>query len=278
MTTSFTYSRAYTGPLQAVILDWAGTTVDYGCLSPTAVFVEVFRKRGVEITMEEARGPMGSHKRDHIRAVSQMEGVAKRWQGASGRACTEDDVEAMFRDFVPMQVACLAQYADLIPGTLDAMKDFRRRGLKVGTTTGYTGEMMEVLVPEAKQRGYVPDSIVCASEVPAARPAPWMCFQNAAALGVYPMQAYVKIGDTVSDVEEGLNAGMWTIAVTRTGNEVGLTEKEIAALPAAELKAKIARAEQRLARAGAHYVAEGLSAVSPLLDAINERLARGERP
>ena len=90
--------------------------------------------------------------------------------------------------------------------------------------------MMDLLYKEAADRGYVPDSRVCAAEVPAGRPEPWMCLKNAMNLGIYPMEAYVKVGDTIPDINEGLNAGMWTIGLAVTGNEMGLLEKEIAAL------------------------------------------------
>ena len=87
-----------------------------------------------------------------------------------------------------------------------AVADFRKRGLKIGSTTGYTGEMMKLLLGEAKKRGYEPDSSVCATDVPAGRPEPWMCLQNAMNLQTYPMEAFVKIGDTLPDISEGLNA------------------------------------------------------------------------
>ena len=132
----------YRGPLKAAILEWAGTTVDYGCYAPAVVFIEVYKRKGVPITIEQAREPMGAHKKVHIGAISQIDAVARLWQEVHRRPCPDDDVEAMFQDFVPLQLACLAQYADLIPGTLEAVADFRRRGLKIGSTTGYTGEMM----------------------------------------------------------------------------------------------------------------------------------------
>lgn len=274
----FVFQRSYRGPLKAVILDWAGTTMDYGCYAPAVVFIEVYRRKGVPITIEQAREPMGAHKKVHIGAISKIDAVGRLWQEVHGRPCTEDDVEAMFQDFVPLQLACLARYADLIPGTLEAVADFRRRGLKIGSTTGYTGEMMKLLLDEANKRGYVPDSSVCATDVPAGRPHPWMCLQNAMNLQLYPMEAFVKIGDTLPDMGEGLNAGMWTIGVAKTGNEMGLTEQEIAALDGAAYQARLARASQRLRQCGAHYVVDGIADVSPLLDEINARLARGERP
>ena len=165
-----------------------------------------------------------------------------------------------------------------MPGTLDALKDFRGRGLKIGSTTGYTGEMMALLVNEAKKRGYEPDATVCATDVPAGRPEPWMCLQNAMCLQIFPMEAIVKVGDTLPDIEEGLNAGMWTVGLAKTGNELGLNEAEVAKLPADTLAAKLAVARQRMRQTGAHYVVDSISDVSPILDEINARLARGERP
>ncbi|RMF92529.1 MAG: phosphonoacetaldehyde hydrolase [Nitrospinota bacterium] len=274
----FVFRRTYRGPLKAVILDWAGTTMDYGCYAPAVVFIEVYRRKGVNITMEQARRPMGAHKKVHIREISRIEEVAEEWKKVHGRAVTEEDVEAMFQDFVPLQLACLADYADLIPGTLEAVADFRQRGLKIGSTTGYTREMMEVLLKEAKRQGYEPDSSVCATDVPAGRPHPWMCLQNAMNLQLYPMEAFVKVGDTLPDIEEGLNAGMWTIGLAKTGNELGLNEKEIAALDPAELQKKLERAYKRMHQAGAHYVVDSIADVPPLLDEINARLAQGERP
>jgi phosphonoacetaldehyde hydrolase len=275
---NFIYQRSYRGPLQAILLDWAGTTLDYGCYAPAVVFVEVYKQQGVPITMEEARAPMGAHKKVHIRKISQLDSVRQRWQETHGRLPNEADVEKMFADFVPRQLDCLADYADLIPGTVEAVKDFRQRGLKIGSTTGYMREMMDILLVEAKKQGYEPDSSVCAAEVPAGRPEPWMCLQNAIILGVYPMEACVKVDDTLPGIEEGLNAGMWTIGLAKTGNEIGLNDEEINALEPQELQTRLARAYRRMWQAGAHYVVDGIWDVPPILDDINARLARGERP
>jgi phosphonoacetaldehyde hydrolase len=274
----FIFNRSYRGPLKAVLLDWAGTTMDYGCMAPAVVFMDVFKRQGVEISIEEAREPMGAHKKVHIRQIAKSESVTRRWEQRHGRKPGETDVEAMFKEFVPLQLQCLAQYADLIPGTLDAVADFRRRGLRIGSTTGYTGEMMEILQSEAKRRGYVPDSTVCATQVPAGRPHPFMCLQNAINLQLYPMEAFVKVGDTLPDIEEGLNAGMWTVGLARTGNEMGLTEPEIAALDPETRASRLARAYKRMSQTGAHYVVDSIADVPPLLDDIDARLARGERP
>ena len=276
--TKYSYDRKYRGPLQAVLLDWAGTTMDYGCMAPAVVFVKVFKRKGVEITMEQAREPMGAHKKVHIESIARIPAVAKKWHEVHGRECNEADINQIFEDFVPLQLACLADYADLIPGTLEAVRDFRRAGLKIGSTTGYTGEMMQILHAEAKKRGYEPDSTVCATDVPAGRPHPWMCLKNAEKLQIHPLESFVKIGDTLPDIEEGLNAGMWTIGLAKTGNEMGMMESELRAISRSEYEYRLDRAYKRMTQTGAHYVVDSIADCPPLIEAINQRLARGERP
>jgi phosphonoacetaldehyde hydrolase len=268
----------YRSSVKAVVFDWAGTTVDYGCMAPAAVFVQVFAERGIAVTVAQARGPMGLNKRDHIRLITEMPPVAAQWQATFGRACGPDDVEALYVDFIPRQLAILADYAEPVPGAVATAAALRARGLKIGSTTGYNAAMMDVLAPEAARHGYAPEVWASSSDVPAGRPAPWMLFHNAQRLGVYPMAAIVKVGDTVPDIEEGLNAGTWTVGVALTGNEVGLTETEVMALPAAEREARVAAARQKLWQAGAHYVVDGIWEVEAVVAAINERLARGEQP
>jgi phosphonoacetaldehyde hydrolase len=264
--------------LKAVVLDWAGTTIDYGCIAPAAVFIEVFRQQGVEITIAEARAPMGMFKRDHIAAITQMPAVIERWKSAHGRAPTDDDVEAMYRAFSPLQMETLASHAALIPGAREAIEAFRGRGLKVGSCTGYTRAMMDRLVPLAREQGYEPDALVCGDEVPQGRPAPWMALQNAMQFNAYPMYTVVKIGDTPVDIAEGLNAGMWTIGVALTGNEVGLSEAEIKLLAPQELAARRLIAYERLTAAGAHYVVDTLLDAVACLDDVEARLSAGDRP
>jgi phosphonoacetaldehyde hydrolase len=221
---------------------------------------------------------MGMHKCDHIRAITQMPLVAALWEAAHDRQPNETDVAAMYEEFIPLQLKVLANYADPIPGAVETLAELRQRGVKIGSTTGYNRQMMNVLVPETIRRGYQPDSIVCVSDVPAGRPEPWMALRSAMELRAYPPELVVKVGDTVPDIEEGLNAGMWTVAVALTGNELGLTAEELAALSPDELETRRERAHLQLADAGAHYVIDGIWSLPLVLEDIDERLANGEQP
>ncbi len=274
----FVFRRSYRGPLKAVILDWAGTTVDFGSFAPTGVFLKVFEKMSVPITIEQARAPMGLMKKDHIAAITAIEEVAAAWQRTHGRPCGQEDIDFMFEQFVPLQMQCLAEYAEPIPGAVEAVTEFHARGLKVGSTTGYTREMMEILVPAAAGRGYQPDAWVCATDVPAGRPYPWMCYINAINLQVFPMEAIVKIGDTLPDIEEGLNAGMWTIGVALSGNQLGLTKEQFDRVPPQELERKRKAIYAQMYQAGAHFVVDGIWECLPTIEEIQARVSRGEKP
>lgn len=275
---TFRYQRRYTGRLQGVIFDWAGTTVDHGCFAPTMVFVQGFQAHGVEITLAEARAPMGLHKRDHIAAVLSMPRVQAAWQAAHGAPPTDADVQTIYDEFVPRQTEIIAQYSTPIPGVVETVAALRERGLKIGSCTGYVQPMMEALLPAAAEQGYAPDVVVTSDQVPAGRPAPWMALSNAMQMNAFPLESLVKVGDTVTDIEEGLNAGMWTVGVAKTGNELGMSAQQVAELDEATLRARLAPIYARLYRAGAHFVIDGVADIVPVLDAIDTWLARGERP
>ena len=275
---TFSYQRVYRGPVRAALLDWAGTTMDFGCMAPAVVFQKVFERAGVPITMEEARAPMGAHKRVHIQKITQLEPVRTRWTAAHGTPPTEADVDRMFADFVPLQLDCLSDYSTMIPGALEVVAALRSRGIKIGSTTGYLRDMMEINLRDAKTQGYEPDSTVCASDVPAGRPYPYMCLQNVINLQVWPVEACVKVDDTVPGVEEGLNSGMWTIGLAVSGNEVGLSLADWKALPVAEQETRRRRAYERMTMAGAHYVVDTIAEMLPCFNDVEARLARGEKP
>ena len=274
----FVFKRSYRGALKCAILDWAGTTMDYGEFAPAVVFIEVYKRQGVEISMQEARAPMGAHKKVHIQKISQTPAVAARWADIKGKPVAQADIDAMFAEFVPLQLDCLAEYSKLIPGTLEALADFKKRGIVTGSTTGYTRAMVDINLAEAVRQGYAPDCTVASDEVPAGRPFPYACWKNAIELQAWPAEACVKIGDTIPDVGEGLNAGMWVIGLAMTGNEVGLTEDAVKALDAQDRQRRVAAARDRLAMAGAHYVVDGIWDVPMAIDEINRKLAAGEKP
>jgi phosphonoacetaldehyde hydrolase len=260
--------------IEAVIFDWAGTTVDFGCLSPLAPFLEVFRRRGVALSPAVARGPMGLHKRDHLARLAALPEVRAAFERAEGRPLGAADVDAMFAEFVPLQLAVLRAFAAPIPGCLDTVAWLRGRGVRIGSTTGYTRAMMDVLAPESARLGFAPDLVVTSDEVRRGRPYPDMALRNAVELGATSVSACVKVDDTVAGIEEGLRAGMWTVGVVLTGNELGLSEADLAALPPDERARRRAEGHAHLRAAGAHEVLDGLADLPGAIQRIERLPAR----
>ncbi|MGA2299061.1 MAG: phosphonoacetaldehyde hydrolase [Candidatus Acidiferrum sp.] len=262
----------YADRLKGLVLDWAGTTVDYGSLAPARTLQKLFSGARITLTESETRQHMGLPKKEHIRGILSLPRVRNAWQELRGRFPSEADVDEMYRQFIPLQFSCLAEYSALIPGVVEAMQSFRRRGLKIGSTTGYTRAMLDLLVEKSAKEGYSPDCSLTPEEVGAGRPHPFMMYESAVRLQVYPLAAIAKIGDTPVDILEGLNAGAWSIGVAGTGNMIGLSLEDFHALSEAARESRLADARAELQNAGAHYVVDTLAEVHSVLDDIDVRL------
>ncbi|RCW68121.1 phosphonoacetaldehyde hydrolase [Pseudorhodoferax soli] len=264
--------------LSAVVFDWAGTILDYGSCAPMGAFVRLFEQFGITISIAQARGPMGLAKWDHIQALTRLPDVAAQWETRYGHLPTKADVDRLYEVFTPLNAAVVPDFAAFIPGALEAVAAVRARGLKVGSTTGYNRPIMEVVTAIAAKGGYVPDNLVCAGDQATGRPTPLMMWRCFADLGICWPATVVKVDDTEVGIEEGLNAGTWAVGVAVSGNAMGLPLAEWQALPPAEQASRRAEATAKLRAAGAHYVVDSVADLLPVLDAIAERLARGEQP
>ncbi len=264
--------------IEAVVLDWAGTVVDFGSCAPVRAFVAAFSELGVEITDSQARGPMGRAKFDHIRDILAHPEVSRRWQEKFASLPGESEVQALYDRFLPLQKEVILEHAELIPGARNAVADLRRQGIKIGSTTGYTRELMDALMPVTEAAGYSPDILVCPSDIDEGRPAPWWIQENARQLGVKTMSAIVKVDDTVTGIVAGRNAGVWAVGISKTGNLVGLDLPAFEALASWEKEDRVTIAARSLREAGAHIVIESVETLPAAIQIIESWLAAGERP
>lgn len=229
--------------IECVIMDWAGTAVDYGCFAPVAAFLKAFAEKGLTVTMEEARGPMGMTKIDHI-----------------------------YKEFEKHLFASLEEYTTPIPGVIEVIEKLKRNGIKIGSTTGYTTAMMDIVLPGAAAHGYTTDNCVTSNNLPAGRPQPYMIYQNMIDLAIPSVQSVIKYGDTIADIKEGVNAGVWTVGVILGSNEMGLTQEETGKLPAEELNRRMAAVRKRMYMAGAHYVVNTIAELPEIIEIINHKM------
>jgi phosphonoacetaldehyde hydrolase len=264
--------------VRAVIFDISGTVLDFGCRGPVAAFMALFARHGVTISVVEARRPMGTHKRDHIWTLLTDPSISARWTKATGARPTHQLLEQLCGEFAPLQAEVVKQYCDLIPGVPQVAAELSRRKIKIINTTGFESCMIQGLIPLAAKGGYTPDLWVCSDEVGKGRPAPWMIFHAARALAIYPTRTFIKVGDTLADLAEGHAAGTWVVAVVNSGNEVGCTEEELTAMPTSERDEKIQAAQMKLSSGGPHYLIDTVADLLPVVEAISERIARGEMP
>lgn len=261
--------------IRLVVLDWAGTAVDFGCFAPVDAFVRVFTDRGVEVSVAEARQPMGLHKKDHIREMLSQAPLAERWRVVRGRDWTEADVEELYEAAGPMQLAAIGPNSAPVPGVVDAVKELRKTGVHLAGTTGYFLEAATACFAAAKAHGYELDANICADEVPQGRPAPWMIFRHMERFGVYPPSTVLKVGDTVADIAEGRNAGAWSYGVIDSSSEVGLSQADFDRLTEAERDGLRQRVREKFIAAGAHGTINTMAELVPLVESLNRQLSSG---
>jgi len=269
----------YRGGVKACIFDWAGTVCDAGVFAPVLSFQKAFEDEGVPITAEEVRAPMGVHKRLHIQAITRNPEVSRRWTEKHGSAPTDDDVERMYTNYLKLQIQLLPTNSKMIKGVPQTMQRLREEfGCKIGSSTGYTSEIMQKLKPLAAGEGYTPDSYVTSDLVTTGRPSPNMIYLNMINMDIWPAQAVVKVDDTTSGIEAGLIAGCWTVGVAKTGNYVGMTEQEMEKCDQEVLAAKIEKARNILYKGGAHFVIDTTNELPDVIAEINRRMEMGIKP
>ena len=264
-------------PIKAVIFDWAGTMVDFGCMAPVEALIEAFAAHGVAITAADARRDMGRAKHDHVMAILGDSGVASAWIAARGAPPSPEDGDAIYQSLAPLMEAAAGRSADLIPGAAAVAAELRARGVRIGSGTGYTRQMMSAILPRAAAQGYAPEVVVCAGETPSGRPAPLMTWKALIELDAWPAQACVKVDDATVGIEEGRMAGCWTVGLAGSGNGVGLTLEDYRALAEPDRRSRVAAAAAELMAAGADYVIDTIADVGPVLETIGARIAAGER-
>nr|WP_307776294.1 phosphonoacetaldehyde hydrolase [uncultured Cetobacterium sp.] len=261
--------------IEAVIFDWAGTTVDYGCFAPLEVFVEAFKEAGMDITYEEARKPMGLLKIDHVKALLEMERINNLWIEKYKREWYQEDINKIYARFEEILFKNLSNFATPVPGVLDLVKNLRESNIKIGSTTGYTKEMLDIVAENAKLQGYEPDFRITSTEVKGGRPHPYMIQENLKVLNITSLDQVIKIGDTISDIKEGRNAGVWTVGILKGGSELGLSQKQVENMDKIELENLMESTKAKMIEAGAHYVVNEVKDLTKVIEIINNELNDG---
>ncbi|MBU3621477.1 phosphonoacetaldehyde hydrolase [Polynucleobacter sp. CS-Odin-A6] len=264
--------------VEAIIFDWAGTTVDFGSRAPMGAFVKLFQSEGIEMTIPQARIPMGINKWDHINALLSLSEIQSQWFKMHGKSHTDADVDRLLDIFVPMNKVSIRECGQLIPGVAELSKTLRERHIKIGSTTGYTKELLDILLPIAKEQGYEADALSYSGDTQLGRPSAQMMHKCAVQLGLDNPLAFIKVDDTEPGIQEGKAFGCWTVGVAVSGNALGLSFEELNAMPDGEANRLKNSARLKMQEMHPDYVIDSVADLLPIIDEINTRLDLGEKP
>jgi len=260
------------------IFDWAGTTVDFGSRAPMAAFVKLFEMHHIKVTISEARIPMGTNKWDHIDALLNMPQISQQWENIHGKKHQKEDVDRLLAEFIPMNKLSILECSSLIPGVTNVMSDLMSKGIRIGSTTGYTRELMEILIPLAAKQGYEPEFVICAGETSKGRPSSQMMEKCSEIFDNPDPLTYIKVDDTLPGIDEGKNFGCWTVGVAISGNALGLSQQELMQISEKDCLALKDKARENIMLMKPDFVIDSVADLVPVIDQINIKISQGHKP
>ncbi len=206
--------------IQLLVCDMAGTTLHDGDAVLKA-FVAALAAEEIRVPPARINAVMGLAKKVAVRELL----------AELGRGVDERLVDRLHGDFVARMSEFYRTDPGIreIPGAGAAIAAVRKRGVKVALNTGFSRNIVEVILPRLGWT--VPetvDAVVASDEVKLGRPHPEMIQTLMDQFGIADSNSVAKVGDTVADLEEGFNAGCRFNIAVLTG---ALTREEIATLP-----------------------------------------------
>ena len=277
-------NNKYNKKIKGIILDNSGTFVDPFVIAPAIAFVEVFKKFDINITMEESRIPMGIRKDLHIKKILQIPEVQNRWINKYCRESNNNDIMNIYNEFIPIQLKILPKYCNLLPKVVETVDILKQQGIKFGTTTGFSREMTNCILENIKDKGLTFDNTVAGDDFNnlnlGTRPKPFMIYKNMEKLNISDINTIVKIDDTITGIQEGTNAGCWTIGIANYSTYMNI--ESIEQWETMSNKEKYEKKQyvrnKMIEESDAHYIINEFEEIIPVIEDINLRLHLGEKP
>lgn len=256
--------------IQAVVFDWAGTTIDYGSRAPIIAFQRAFAHFGITVPEPVIRADVGLDKEQHIAKIFGEPMAWTVWQAAGYGHDRDAAVQAVYAQFKLEIQRVLTETATLKPGLTTLLDYLNLHHVAIASTSGYTADMIAQVAPVAAEQGYQPE-INVTSELTGGvgRPQGDMLNYAMQVLHVTNPQNVIKVGDTVNDILEGANAGAISVGVLEGSNVVGLAEPEYVNLTPADRQQVLADARRVFMDAGADAVVDTLPDLIPLIERFN---------
>jgi len=269
--------------VKGCIFDLGGTIVDRYSFTPLLCLQRAFKGQRINIPLSMIRKDMGLSKEDHIHKLLEEKEVQKQWINKYRQRPTKADRLSLFSDFQFMQERETKLNMKVLPHTAKCISRLKKDNIVTGVTTGFDSEQMDRIKWLLESENIFLDSYVSSTclDKPA-RPEPHMIFENMKRLNLDDPRRIIKIDDTVSGIQEGLNAGCWTVAVCRWSSNMNVDSvKDMDILDNFnadnnytenyyQLRERINKCRQIMASSGAHYVINTLYELQNVIDDIND--------
>jgi 2-aminoethylphosphonate--pyruvate transaminase/phosphonoacetaldehyde hydrolase len=257
--------------IEAIILDWAGTTVDYGSRAPIIAFKNAFAHYGVALSEASIRQDIGIDKKSHVRKILQQPEIANNWEAAHPTIPLATATDEVYRQFQHEITQVLSETAQLKSGMTELIQFANDHHIQLATTTGYTQAMLDQLLPLAAEQGYQPLVNITSEQTNhVGRPQPAMVELAMQKLNVTDPAHVIKVGDTINDVLEGKNAGVISVGVVEGGNLIGLSQSEFEQLQIEDRDRYQMKAAAILTEAGADEIVMNIADLIPLIESIDD--------
>lgn len=258
--------------IEAIVLDWAGTTVDYGSRAPIIAFKNAFAHFGIDLSEETIRQDVGLDKLTHVRQILQIPEIANSWETRQPTIPLTKATAEIYAQFQIEINKVLAETAQLKPGMTDLIKFANTHHIQLATTTGYTQVMLNQILPLAAQQGYTPTYNITSEQTNhVGRPKPDMVALAMQKMHISDPSHVIKVGDTVNDILEGKNAGTISIGVVDGGNLIGLPKQAFDQLNIEQRDRYRAKATAILKEAGADEIINNIADLIPLIESIDDQ-------
>jgi phosphonatase-like hydrolase len=198
--------------IELVVFDVAGTTIqDRG--EVLQAFRAALQSQGVGVTDESLQSWRGASKRTVLRFFIQQ-------QYGEQDPCNAARVEQSYQDFCQhLEGAYLTNGVTLIDGVERTFAWLRERDVKIVLTTGFYRRVTDIILEAAGWGPNVVDGSVSSDEVSQGRPAPYMIFSAMVKTGVMDVRRVIKVGDTMRDLQAGMNAGVRGVVGVLSGSQ-----------------------------------------------------------
>jgi phosphonatase-like hydrolase len=204
------------GPIQLVVFDLAGTTVNDEGGVVLRNFVLTARQYKLPDDPDELNALMGMNKREAFEILA-----LRRYP--SDLATADEMATSALTTFVEQMRSEYERHLTPIAGVEETFAFLRSRGIKIATDTGFDSTIGTLILQRLSWPGRLIDCAVYSTDVRRGRPAPYMIFRAMERLDVVDVRQVMKVGDSPVDLEEGQNAGCGEIIGVLSGAHTAAT-------------------------------------------------------